>query len=139
MTTTTTARTYAEELLAGLLEQRGIQFSEQQEFAGHKIDFTLHFPDRDVQLDVNGDRWHHWKKIVDCDRVKLNRVLNKGGVPVAVWLSRLQKDPSSTLDTLAALGAGPLRLPWWDWAVNPRSLTPENHEWVDHLLQTKEK
>lgn len=117
------ARTYAEELLAGLLEERGLFFSEQEKFAGHKIDFILHFDDRDVLLDVNGDRWHHWTKIVDCDRIKLNRVLEAGGTPTAVWLSRLQKDPTPTLDAIAALGAGPERLPWWDWAVDPRSLS----------------
>lgn len=112
--------------MAELLTEAGIEFEEQGKFAGHRIDFLLEPLDRSrvpVCLDVNGDRWHSWQKIVDCDRKKLNRVLEAGGLPLGVWWSRLQRSEQEVASGIgSAIRWG--RLPWWDWRVEPVSLSP---------------
>ncbi|AMM44348.1 HNH endonuclease [Arthrobacter phage Kitkat] len=131
------ARTVPEQCMAHLLEGAGIPYSEQEKVGGHKIDFVAHFPSRDLLIDVNGDRWHHWMKIVDCDRIKLDRVIATHNRPFAVWWSRLQKDPAAVLAAILHMGFGeqdPDFLPWWDWAVDVDSLTPENATWIRDLL-----
>lgn len=128
-------RTPAEEDLARLLTERGLRFWEQKKIAGHKIDFIVRVGNRVIQLDINGDRWHHWQKIIDCDRIKIERVLAAGEIPLTVWWSRLKKDPEGVMDTLEGLAHGEARMPWWDWAVELDSLTPTAERRARKLLQ----
>lgn len=115
-------RTPAERDMADLLDSVRFPFEEQLPFAGHKIDFTVYLNDRAVLLDVNGDRWHRWQKIVDCDRKKLNRMLEAGGIPLAAWWSRVKKEPDAVLAAIVLASHG--RLAYWDWAVDLDSLSP---------------
>jgi hypothetical protein len=123
--------------MAALLTGAAIPFSEQEKVGGHKIDFVAHFPSRDLLIDVNGDRWHHWRKIVDCDRIKLDRVIATHSRPFAVWWSRLQKNPTEVLAAIIHMGyteIDPDFLPWWDWAVDIDTLAPDNAAWIRELL-----
>jgi hypothetical protein len=118
-------RTPPEQDMFDALTGAGFSFEEQFEFAGHKIDFGVEIDGLTVLLDVNGDRWHRWQKIIECDRVKLDRVLAAGGFPVGVWRSRmLEHGPSTVLQTVA-VSAAQRRIPWWDWAVPISSLQEE--------------
>lgn len=128
-------RTKPEETFAKLLDNRLRSYLEQEKLGGHRIDFLVQFPQRDVLVDINGDWWHAKPKIIDCDRVKLNRVLAAGFVPFAVFYSRLQKDPLGVVRTVEDLAGGPERLPWWDWNVDIDSLDPANRDRVRLLLE----
>lgn len=99
-----------------LLTRMGQPFEEQALFAGHRIDFLLQGGVRPVCLDTNGDRWHSWGKIVACDRIKIRRVVEAGGLPLGVWWSRLQRSEEAVWEGVQyALTTG--CLPWWDWKV----------------------
>jgi hypothetical protein len=107
----------AEAALGRLLESMRVPFRPQLKWAGHRVDFTVFPPTIDPLLvDVNGDHWHSWSKIVECDRVKLNRVFGAGHVVLGVWWSRLQQDRGSVRDAIW-LAAVERRLAWWDWKV----------------------
>ena len=104
-----------------ILLRMGVEFTEQERVAGHRIDFVLRGRRGLVLVDPNGDRWHRWQKIVDCDRKKLNRVIAAGALPMGVWWSRIQKEPQGVADAIVyAVEAGRLR--FWDWAVPVGSL-----------------
>jgi very-short-patch-repair endonuclease len=110
-----------EEQTAHLLSVRGIPFERQRRWAGHRIDFTLYGDaTRPVLLDVNGEWWHAWDKIVACDRVKLNRVFGAGLTVLGVWSNRLRLDLQSVWEGIEAAREG--RLAFWDWNVAVGSL-----------------
>lgn len=115
------SRTVPEEALARLLTDAGLPFAEQQKMAGHRIDFLV---DGWMLLDVSGDRWHSWKKIVDCDRLKLERVGRAGLVPCGLWWSRLQRSPDQVAEAVRAYLGG-ARWRWWDWRVGVEELSSE--------------
>jgi hypothetical protein len=99
---------------------------EEVKVAGHRIDFVVEdCLGRSLGVDVNGDRWHRWEKIRQCDRVKLDRVFAPGVEPLVlgVWWSRLQRSPECVGHAIL-LGLGLNRLAWWDWAVTFEEMTP---------------
>lgn len=116
-------RTPPEEWMAAALDRLGFVYEEQGLFAGHRIDFLVQSARGEVCLDANGDRWHRWKKIVDCDRLKLDRVLFAGGLPCGIWWSRMQKDPARAEAMIVAAVKEGILLEW-DWAVKPETLAP---------------
>lgn len=117
------------ELLTRLSSWHGWTVIEEEKVAGHRIDFVVSMPYRGemrrLGVDVNGDRWHRWQKIVDCDRVKLNRVFGPDSdvLVLGVWWSRLQERPESVEHAILT-GLMHRRLAWWDWAVPVESLHP---------------
>lgn len=129
------SRTPPEQAMSELLDRAGIGYTEQERTAGHRIDFTLHPAGRRILLDVNGDGWHRWRKIVDCDRVKIVRVLDAGNCPWAVWWSRLQRNPAQVEAAVRAMATSNHQfLPWWDWAVEIDSLPDRAAETARLLL-----
>jgi very-short-patch-repair endonuclease len=110
----------AEERMADLLIGAGVLFERQRKWAGHRIDFTLLGPVPPVLVDVNGEWWHAWAKIVDCDRVKLNRVFGAGLLVLGVWSQRLEHDLAGVWDAISLAERG--RLAFWDWNVPIGSL-----------------
>jgi hypothetical protein len=115
-----------EQALAELLDSVGFEYQREALFEGHRIDFLIDAGSHVVLAEPNGDRWHRWSKIVDCDRKKLNRVLSgpMPAVPLGIWWSRLQRDPHRVLDAVTAAIVAQ-RLCWWDWAVKIDSLDAE--------------
>jgi hypothetical protein len=75
-----------EQRMEDLLVGAGVLFERQRKWAGHRIDCTLLGPVPPVLVDVNGEWWHAWAKIVDCDRVKLNRVFGTGTCRSGRWM-----------------------------------------------------
>lgn len=127
------------ELLTRLESWHAWVVAEEMKVAGHRIDFVVEMEwqgvTRRLGVDVNGDRWHRWKKIVDCDRVKLDRVFGPDSdtLVLGVWWSRLQSSPASVEEgILTGLMHG--RLVWWDWAVPIESLHPVSGRRVASLV-----
>jgi hypothetical protein len=119
-----------------LLTDMGLRFAEEEKVAGHRIDFVVtRFGEPALGVDVNGDRWHRWKKIRECDRVKLDRVFAPGVEPLVlgVWWSRLQRSPESVVDAIR-LGRDQHRLAWWDWAVRFDEMSPASGQRAASLV-----
>lgn len=114
-------RTPPEEAMATLLRRAGLPFVEQARVSGHRIDFVVVSGGSPLLVDTNGDRWHHWSKIVESDRVKLDRMLAAGWLPLGVWWSRLERSPDEVLEGIRWSFRHD-RLAWWDWAVPIESL-----------------
>lgn len=101
-------------LMRQRLTEWGWSFVEEERVAGHRIDFVV---EGRLGVDVNGDHWHRWPKIVACDRKKLGRVFAANGpIVLGVWYSRLVRDPEGVRQAVdLAFREG--RLAFWDWAV----------------------
>jgi hypothetical protein len=108
---------------AALLDRLRIPYSLETRFAGHRIDFTLvAVSGQPVLWDVNGDWWHSKPKIIECDRTKIVRVVAAGGLPRAVFSSRLGSTPETVAIEVRRSLHFPAELPWWDWKVPMPSL-----------------
>lgn len=114
-----------------------VTVTEETKVAGHRIDFvvTNRYGDS-LGVDVNGDRWHRWAKVRECDRVKLNRVFAPSVRPcvLGVWWSRLQRSPEFVRQAVID-GVIESRLAWWDWAVRVDELDEAPSRRVQSLLR----
>ena len=70
--------------LEHLLTLAGYAFERQGKAGGHRIDCLI----GNIAVDVNGVWWHAKPKIIECDRVKLPRVVRAGVMPLGLWDSR---------------------------------------------------
>ena len=77
--------------LEHLLTLAGYAFERQGKAGGHRIDCLI----GNIAVDVNGVWWHAKPKIIECDRVKLPRVVRAGVMPLGLWDSRVWKHPDS--------------------------------------------
>jgi hypothetical protein len=110
--------------MAELLTSLAVSFTTETKFANHRIDFTLEAEDGSLVLwDVNGDWWHSKAKIVQCDRVKIERVVAAGGLPLGVFWTRLSGSPESVATAVRRSLREPRVLPWWDWKVPIEALS----------------
>lgn len=109
-------------------------FDEERKFAGHAIDFFVSSGRGPVLVEANGDRWHRWEKIRQCDLKKLNRVLVAGGCPVGIWWSRIQKEPDFVGEAIE-VAVKSRRLLFWDWAVSPEELSSKAQGELSRLLE----
>jgi len=117
-------RSPAELALREILVEMGLGFEEERKFAGHAIDFFVASESGPVLVEANGDRWHRWEKIRQCDAKKLNRVLAAGGLPLGIWWTRLQREPAVVAEAIE-IAVKSRRLVLWDWAVKPEELGPK--------------
>src|SRR6478609_2954187 len=91
-----------------LLTRKMFPFVEEEKIAGHRIDFVIPTHWGRLGVDVNGDRWHSWGKIMDCDRLKLNRVFEAEACVLGVWWSRLQRSPEQVALMIASATQEPM-------------------------------
>jgi hypothetical protein len=108
-----------EERLELLLERAGIPFERQGKAGGHRIDCLV----GNVAVGINGEWWHAKPKIIECDRVKLPRVVRAGVIPLGLWDSRAWKYPESVVRFVREALDGHLAV--WDWNV-PITELPED-------------
>lgn len=118
-----------EAMLELLLTRAGIAFERQGNAGGHRIDCLV----GNVAVDINGVWWHAKPKIINCDRVKLARVVQAGVIPLGLWDSRVQKFPECAVHCVREALAGHLAV--WDWNVPieelPDDVGPQVRRWME--------
>ncbi len=110
--------------LEDLLERASIPFARQGKAGGHRIDCLV----GKVAVDVNGSWWHSKPKIIECDRIKLPRVVRAGVLPLGLWDCRVWKTPEFVIECVRKALDG--KLPVWDWNVSIDELPEDVREQV---------